>query len=206
MNKETLMAMGLTEAQADNVMASLDGSYVTKARFNEVNGQKNALESEKATLVAEKATLETDKAALAGQLATAQAGNGNKAADEQTIQDLQAKLDAANKARLDDAVMRELETAGAVLPQAVMPFLAEYLASEDAVLGEDGKVKGLADKLKEMAADEKTGILFGAQQTPAQPSLSGFVPAPRKDGAPTPGQPSSLKEAVEMALQQPTQN
>ena len=37
MKKEDLIAMGLTEEQAKKVMDSLDGSFVTKARFNEIN-------------------------------------------------------------------------------------------------------------------------------------------------------------------------
>ena len=37
MKKEDLIAMGLTEEQAKKVMDSIDGNFVTKARFNEVN-------------------------------------------------------------------------------------------------------------------------------------------------------------------------
>ena len=37
MTKESLMAIGLTEEQATKVMEGLNGSFVTKARFNEVN-------------------------------------------------------------------------------------------------------------------------------------------------------------------------
>ena len=37
MKKEDLLTMGLTEDQAKKVMDSLDGDFVTKARFNEVN-------------------------------------------------------------------------------------------------------------------------------------------------------------------------
>ena len=43
MTKESLMAMGLTEEQANKVMEGLNGSFVTKTRFNEVNEElKNA--------------------------------------------------------------------------------------------------------------------------------------------------------------------
>ena len=40
MNKEDLIAMGLTEEQAKKVMDSLDGNFVTKARFNEIRKTK----------------------------------------------------------------------------------------------------------------------------------------------------------------------
>ena len=43
MNKEDLIAMGLTEEQAKKVMDSLDGNYVTKTRFNEVNEENKTL-------------------------------------------------------------------------------------------------------------------------------------------------------------------
>ena len=43
MNKEDLIAMGLTEEQAKKVMDSLDGNFVTKTRFNEVNEENKTL-------------------------------------------------------------------------------------------------------------------------------------------------------------------
>ena len=46
MTKESLMKMGLTEQQAEDVMKALDGSYVTKSRFDEVNTAKNKLEED----------------------------------------------------------------------------------------------------------------------------------------------------------------
>lgn len=43
MNKEELIAMGLTEEQAKKVMDSLDGNFVTKTRFNEINEENKTL-------------------------------------------------------------------------------------------------------------------------------------------------------------------
>ena len=43
MTKEDLIAMGLTEEQAKKVMESLDGNFVTKTRFNEVNEENKTL-------------------------------------------------------------------------------------------------------------------------------------------------------------------
>ena len=37
MTKENLLEWGLTEEQANKVMEGLNGSFVTKSRFNEVN-------------------------------------------------------------------------------------------------------------------------------------------------------------------------
>lgn len=47
MTKESLMAMGLTEDQATKVMEALNGSFVPKTRFNEVNTE---LQTAKATI------------------------------------------------------------------------------------------------------------------------------------------------------------
>ena len=42
MTKEKLVEWGLTEEQANKVMEGLNGSFVTKARFNEVNTELSA--------------------------------------------------------------------------------------------------------------------------------------------------------------------
>ncbi len=46
MTKETLMEWGLTEEQAEKVMVGLDGAFVTKARFNELNEENKALKAQ----------------------------------------------------------------------------------------------------------------------------------------------------------------
>lgn len=46
MTKEKLMEWGLTEEQANKVMEGLNGSFVTKARFNEVNEENKALKAQ----------------------------------------------------------------------------------------------------------------------------------------------------------------
>ena len=45
MDKAKLIEFGLTEEQADKVMGALDGAYVTKERFNEVNEAKKTAET-----------------------------------------------------------------------------------------------------------------------------------------------------------------
>jgi hypothetical protein len=45
MNKEKLKEFGLTEEQADKVMGVLDGAFVPKSRFDEVNTEKNQLKA-----------------------------------------------------------------------------------------------------------------------------------------------------------------
>ena len=58
MTKESLIEMGLSEEQAAKVMESLNGSFITKTRFNEVNAE---LKNAKAAVAERDAQLETLK-------------------------------------------------------------------------------------------------------------------------------------------------
>ena len=60
MTKEKLLEWGLTEEQATKVMEGLNGSFVTKARFNEVNTE---LTTAKNTIKERDTQLETLKKA-----------------------------------------------------------------------------------------------------------------------------------------------
>ena len=42
MNKQKLISMGVSEELADKVMAELDGNFIPRTRFNEVNELKKA--------------------------------------------------------------------------------------------------------------------------------------------------------------------
>ena len=78
MNKEDLIAMGLTEEQAKKVMDSLDGNFVTKTRFNEVNEENKTLK---------KSVSDRDK-----QLEDLKKSSGDNAALQQQITDTQLAL------------------------------------------------------------------------------------------------------------------
>ena len=43
MKREDLISWGLTDEQVKKVMAGLDGDFVTKTRFNEVNEENKTL-------------------------------------------------------------------------------------------------------------------------------------------------------------------
>ena len=62
MTKESLMEFGLTEEQANYVMESLNGSFVPKSRFNEVNRE---LQNAKTTIKDRDQQLETLKQSTA---------------------------------------------------------------------------------------------------------------------------------------------
>ena len=84
MTKEKLLEWGLTEEQATKVMEGLNGSFVTKARFNEVNTE---LTTAKNTIKERDTQLETlkkasgDTKALQDQITQLQADNKKKDTD-----------------------------------------------------------------------------------------------------------------------------
>ena len=81
MTKENLLEWGLTEEQANKVMEGLNGSFVTKSRFNEVNTE---LTNAKNTIKERDAQLETlkkstgDTKALQDQITQLQTDNANQ--------------------------------------------------------------------------------------------------------------------------------
>lgn len=129
MTKEKLMEMGLTEEQANKVMESLNGSFVTKARFNEVNAELKAAKD----TIKERDT----------QLETLQKSTGNVEALRKQITDLQAantEKDQTHAAELkalkiSNAVDAALSSAKAKNNTAVKALLGDFIAKAE--LAED---------------------------------------------------------------------
>lgn len=169
MTKESLIAMGLTEEQATKVMESLNGSFVTKTRFNEVNEE---LKTAKATITERDGQLNAlktsgaDAAALQAQITQLQADNAAKD---------QAHAEEIKKIKIDNAVDKALMDAKAINPATVKPLLAAFL--EKAVLDDDGTIRGLADEIGKLAKTEGTSFLFKADDTAATTTISGASPA-----------------------------
>lgn len=170
MTKESLMAMGLTEEQATKVMEGLNGSFVTKARFNEVNEE---LKTAKATITERDTQLEglkksgNDAAALQEQITQLQAANAQK--DQEHAAEIK-------KIKIDNAVDKALMDAKAINPATVKPLLAAFLEKAD--LDDDGTIRGLADEIGKLAKTEGTSFLFKADDTTTQTtSISGASPA-----------------------------
>lgn len=152
MTKEKLMEWGLTEEQANKVMEGLNGSFVTKARFNEVNTELSAA---KKTIGERDAQLETlkkasgDTQALQDQITQLQADNKKK--DEDHANELKAL-------KIGNAVELALTGAKAKNNTAVKALLAAFL--EKAELADDGTVKGLDDEIGKLTKGEDTAFLF----------------------------------------------
>lgn len=163
MKKEDLLTMGLTEDQAKKVMDSLDGDFVTKARFNEVNEE---LKSVKKSVSDRDKQLEDlkksagDNTALTQQIADLQKANADQQkAHEQEIEAL----------KFNNAVEMALTGAKAKNVKAVRAMLDDTKIK----LGEDGKLTGFDEQIE--ALKKSDGYMFDVQQQTEQ-QFTGFQP------------------------------
>lgn len=163
MKKEDLIAMGLTEEQAKKVMDSLDGNFVTKARFNEVNEENKTLKQSVADRDKQLEDLKKssgDNAELKKQIETLQQQN----ADQKKAHDAEmAQL------KLDNAIDAALTAAGAKNIKAVRAMID----TSKMKLGEDGTVEGLSDAIK--AVQKSDSYMFNTVQQKQQ-TFKGFQP------------------------------
>lgn len=163
MKKEDLIAMGLTEDQAKKVMDSLDGNFVTKVRFNEVNEENKTLKQSVADRDKQLEDLKKssgDNAELKKQIETLQQQN----ADQKKAHDAEmAQL------KLDNAIDAALTAAGAKNIKAVRAMID----TSKMKLGEDGTVEGLPDAIK--AVQKSDSYMFNTVQQKQQ-TFKGFQP------------------------------
>ena len=141
--KELLQRLGIAEDKIENATqefkAFLDGEYVPKSRFNEV--------------IAEKKNLETTVADRDKQLKTLKDSEG----DITTLKDKITKLQAENKA---NALKAEQDLKNLKISTAVQlaigdtaqdaELVVNLIDKSKLILGEDGKVTGLDEKLKKI--------------------------------------------------------
>lgn len=189
MTKEQLIAMGLTEEQATEVMKSLDGNFVTKARFDEVNEANKQLKK--------------DVAERDSQLETLKTSAGTVEELKKQIDELQEKnkTDKANyeaqmkQMKLNNAVERSLTTAKAKNLTAVKALLADFLQKAEL----DGDtVKGLDDEIKKLVEGEDTKFLFDVETKPNNPIFKGVKPGEQTKTLPGETVPTTLADAVKM--------
>ena len=172
MTKEKLLEWGLTEEQATKVMEGLNGSFVTKARFNEVNTE---LTNAKNTIKERDTQLETlkkstgDTKALQDQITQLQTDNANqKKAHEAELKAL----------KIGNAVDMALTGAKAKNNTAVKALMADFLAKAE--LADDGTVKGLGDEIKKLVEGKDTAFLF---EKSTGTKFKGAKSAEKGDGA-----------------------
>ncbi len=168
MKKEDFTALGIDESTAEKCAKAcaeeLKG-FIPKARFDEVNSEKKNLET---------ALSERDK-----QLESLKSSAGNVDELKKQIETLQAQnkeqtekhAAEINALKVDNAVESALNGVKAKNHKAVKALLSDILAG--ATLGEDGTVKGLSDKLKEVQKSDP--YLF--ESAPAKQTFKGVAPA-----------------------------
>ncbi len=168
MKKDELMKLGLDEETAKKVEAAsveeLKG-FIPKARFDEVNTEKNTLQT---------ALKERD-----GQLETLKNSTGDMDGLKKQITELQTANTEKDKAHADEirtlkiiaAVDAALSAAKAKNGKAVRALLD----LEKAELADDGTIKGLSDQIKKLQEAEDSKFLFNAETK--QTKLKGASPA-----------------------------
>lgn len=174
MTKESLMQMGLTEDQANKVMEALNGAFVPKSRFNEVNTE---LQAAKNTIKERDGQLEElkkstgDVKALNEKITALQTAN----AEQKKAHDAEMKA-----LKISNAVEMALTTAKAKNNVAAKALLSEFLTKAE--LAEDGTVKGLDAEIKKLVDGESTAFLF---DKPTGNQIKGAKPAEKSDVPPS---------------------
>lgn len=193
MKKEDFLKLGFTEEQAIKAAAASAEElkeFIPKTRFDEVNTENK--------------TLKTDIATRDTQLETLKNSTGDIEALKKSITDLQTQnaTDKANyeaqvkQMKIDSAVERALIGAKAKNVKAVKALL-----DLDKAELEGENVKGLNEQLKKLQESEDSKFLFNTESTnPKTTIFKGVQPGASGDNSPDAQKPSSLAEAVQMAL------
>lgn len=172
MTKEKLMEWGLTEEQANKVMEGLNGSFVTKSRFNEVNEENKTLKAQVSERDGQIETLKKsagDNTELQNQITALQEANKKKDTDHA------AEL---KNLKISNAVELALTGAKAKNNTAVKALLVDFIGKAE--LAEDGTVKGLDDEVKKLVEGKDTAFLF---EKSTGTKFKGAKSAEKGDGA-----------------------
>ena len=172
MTKEKLMEWGLTEEQANKVMEGLNGSFVTKSRFNEVNEENKTLKAQVSERDGQIETLKKsagDNTELQNQITALQEANKQK--DKDHANEIKAL-------KISNAVDVALTGAKAKNNTAVKALLVDFIGKAE--LAEDGTVKGLDDEVKKLVEGKDTAFLF---EKSTGTKFKGAKSAEKGDGA-----------------------
>ena len=179
MNQQDLMALGLSEENADKVIKEL----VPYERFKQVNDDKKQLENQIA---------ERDKA-LEELNVKVKAGEDAAKSIEQLQEQLKQKDAAVFNLKKNAAIELALTKAKAKNNKAALALLDV----DKLELQEDGSIKGLDESLE--ALKKSDAYLFDMEkQEPSAPVAGGFNPPP--EGRPQ--KPISYQDAVKAAIKE----
>lgn len=183
--KEQLLAMGLTEEQAQSILDGI-GQVIPKSRFDEVNNAKKALEEQVKTHESQLKELQ-DKAK----------GNEELQAEITKLQDAQKQAQEQYEQQLKDERLSaavKLAVAGKVHDADLVAGLLDKAKIE---LDDKGAIKGgLDDQLTTLKESKSFLFVPEKDNNQQQQQMRGFVP-PAGNGEGQPAtQPKSLGEAV----------
>ena len=144
----------MTEA-VKTVKAYLDGDYVTKARFNEVNESKKALNEQIAErdkqLSSLKKSAEGNDALKAKIEELQKANKDNKAAFDEQVKSL--KIDTAIKLAISNSA-QDTDIVAGLIDKAKL------------IIGDDGKVVGLNEQVEALKKEKAFLFKDGSHQSP----------------------------------------
>lgn len=164
MNKEQLLALGLTEEQANGVITGF-GHMIPKSRFDEVNNEKNELKktlSERDEQLKELAKSNKDNEELTKQIKELQIVNETKVKEyEETL----------SKLKLDNAVELALTNSGSKNNKAVKSLL-----NYDTIKFDKDVLVGLEEQITSLKASDS--YLF---KTEEKSTAIGIEPAKTSD-------------------------
>lgn len=181
MNKQELLDKGYTEEQATEIVKmysdSIDGNYVTKTRFNEINEENKTLRttvSERDTQIEELSKVDADE--LQDTITKLQEANQEKETE------YQAEL---KRLKVKHAAERQINEAKALDLTSVLA----HVDLSEVDLNDDGTVQGLKDKLESLK--EEKSFLFEVEETEEDEKkdkkFKGAQPGQPKDKQPSGG-------------------
>lgn len=174
MNKQKLMELGIEEDVAEKVMStyreSIDGNFVTKERFNEINNENNTLKEQ----VAERDTqIESLSKVDAEELESTidQLKKDNEDKDKEYQKELKdLKVKHAAERQISDLEAHDLTS------------VLAHVDLTEAELNDDGTVQGLKDTLETLK--EEKAFLF-KEEEPQEPKFKGAQPGNPADDDPS---------------------
>jgi len=187
MKKEDLIAMGLSEEQANKIIEGF-GTMIPKTRFDEVNGENKSLKEQlddRDKQLKELAKNEEVTEGLKAEITRLQ-GENKTATEKHSAEVKQLKINSAVELALTSAKARNLTATKALLDL------------NDVEIDKDGNVIGLEDKVKALVESEDTKFMFASDET----VITGTTPGGQSNGGGNPVDTSTMTYSQLVAYQE----
>lgn len=187
MKKEDLIAMGLSEEQANKIIEGF-GTMIPKSRFDEVNGENKSLKEQLDDRDKQLKELAKNEEATEGLKAeiTRLQGENKTANEKHSAEVKQLKINSAVELALTSAKARNLTATKALLDL------------NGVEIDKDGNVIGLEDKVKALVESEDTKFMFASDET----VITGTTPGGQPGGGGNPVDTSKMTYSELVAYQE----